>query len=93
MSTVATIQMQTNSGGARNSTTALPDHDRQYGFIQNIGTNILYVKMGLGCTTTDYDYILEASDSGAGNGGIAEFDYDGVVTVAGTSPSYTAFER
>lgn len=86
MSELQAIQMKLNSDGARSDSTALGDHPRNYGFIQNQGSNNLYVRFGAACSTTNYDFILESGD-------VAEFDDDGIVTIAGTSPSYTAFER
>lgn len=94
MATIDTIQMQINSGGARSGATALPDHNRTIGFIQNVGANPLFVKFGTGCTTSDYDLILKASTGAAdGTGASTSFTDNGPVTVAGTSPSYTAWER
>lgn len=94
MATVQAIEMQVNSNGARSSATALPAHDRKYGVIQNLSTNVLYVKIGAGCTTTDYDFILKASSVALdATGGQATIEENGIVTVAGTSMSYAAFER
>jgi hypothetical protein len=94
MATIDTINMQINSGGARSSATALPDHNRALGFIQNVGANPLFVKFGSGCTTVDYDLILKASSIAAdGSGASTSFSKNGIVTIAGTSPSYTAWEE
>lgn len=88
------ITMQINSGGARSGATALPDHERKYGFIENQSTNILYLRFGEGCTTTNYDISLKACTATAdGSGGAIYFEENGLVTIAGTSPSYTAYER
>lgn len=62
--------------------------------IQNQGTNALYIKFGTGCTTVNYDMILTASSVAAnGTGGFySNTGYTGIVSVAGTSPSYTITE-
>jgi hypothetical protein len=62
--------------------------------IQNQGTNVLYVKFGTGCTTTNYDLILVSCTAAAdGKGGFySNTGYTGIVSVAGTSPSYTITE-
>jgi hypothetical protein len=87
MATIDTIQMQTNNGTVRSSATALPDHNRKYGFIQNVSeTNRLYGKIGTGCSTTNYDFYLDPGDS-------CTIEENGIVTIAGTTPQYTAFER
>jgi hypothetical protein len=94
MATVDTIQMQANSNGLRTSATALPNHDRNYGYLQNQSVNTLYGKFGFGCSITDYDFTLKACTAAAdGTGGNIYFKENGVVTVAGTGLSYTAFER
>lgn len=94
MATVQAIEMQRNSGGPRSDATALPDHNRSYGVIQNLSVNVLYVKIGDGCTTSDYDFILKASTVAVdATGGQAIIEENGIITVAGTGISYTAFER
>jgi hypothetical protein len=66
-------------------------------YIQNVGTNPLFVSFGAGGTSSVYDFILKA-DTGAaiGAGGIMQITgeavYMGIVTVAGTTPSYVAFD-
>jgi len=62
--------------------------------IQNQGTNVLYVKFGTGCTTTNYDVTLAACTVAAdGKGALySNTGYTGIVSVAGTSPSYTITE-
>jgi hypothetical protein len=62
--------------------------------IQNQGTNVLYVKFGTGCTTTNYDVTLAACTVAAdGKGALySNTGYTGSISVAGTSPSYTITE-
>ena len=81
--------------GISSSATALSANDnRRTVLIQNLGTNPLFVKFGTGATTSDFDIILKggtANDDGLG--GVLSFDtlsYTGVITIAGTSPRYTA---
>lgn len=84
--------------GLITSTTALASNtDRRHFLIQNEGTNKLFVKFGSGCDSTSvYDLVLKACTGAAdGTGGSYEsgaFVYTGIITVAGTNPSYTAFE-
>ncbi len=65
------------------------------GFIlQNQGTNPLYVLLGTGATTSNYSVILKGSTAANdGTGGILSFTsgitYQGAISVAGTSPSYS----
>lgn len=62
--------------------------------IQNQGTNVLYVKLGTGATTSNYDMILNGCTVALdGKGGFyANTGYTGIVSVAGTSASYTITE-
>ena len=84
--------------GAQTATTALAANSARVGFqIQNQGTNQLYVYFGTGASSTIYHFILKASTGAAdGTGGsFAMFSgdvYRGVVTIAGTSPSYSILE-
>lgn len=62
--------------------------------IQNQGTNPLFVLLGSGATTSVYHAVLKGSTVAAdGTGGTYSMEsgtvYNGIVTVAGTSPSYT----
>jgi hypothetical protein len=94
MATVETIQMQRNSGGARSDATALPNHDRKYGVLQNLSASEMYGKFGEGCTTSDYDFKLKAcAVAGDASGGSLVTEENGIITVAGTGLSYTAWER
>lgn len=66
--------------------------------INNLGTNPLFVKEGASASTTDFDYIL-AAGTGADNGTGASYDspadqvYTGIITVAGTTPRFSAMYR
>lgn len=65
--------------------------------IQNLGTNVLFVRFGAGASTTVFNIALKAStgnDDGLGglyeqhNGAV----FTGLVSIAGTSPRYVATE-
>lgn len=78
--------------------TALAANPLRIGFaIQNQGTAPLFVLFGNGASTTVYHMILKGSTVDSdGTGGLAIFTegaiYDGIVTVAGTTPKYTVME-
>lgn len=80
------------------STTALASNTARQGWqIQNQGTNVLYVLLGSGASSSVYHFTLKAGTGAAdGTGGsFAQMSgtvYNGIVTVAGTSPSYTVLE-
>lgn len=62
--------------------------------IQNQGTNPLFILLGAGATTSVYHAVLKGSTVAAdGTGGTYSMEsgtiYNGIITVAGTSPSYT----
>lgn len=83
--------------GAQTATTALvANSNREFFQIQNQGTNALFVYFGTGASTSVYHFILKASTGAAdGTGGSyssANCIYRGLVTVAGTSPSYSIIE-
>lgn len=80
------------------ATTAIASNKARVGFmIQNLGTNVLFVKYGSGATSSDFSVALKASsiqDDGTG-GVITSADtsvYTGIITIAGTSPRYAATE-
>lgn len=65
--------------------------------IQNLGTNPLFVLLGSGASTTVFHVVLKAgtgNDDGTG-GTVAQMEgivFTGIITIAGTSPRYTALE-
>lgn len=78
--------------------TAIASNEARVGFIiQNLGTNPLFVKYGAAATSSDFSVVLKGStvqDDGTG-GVITSADtavYTGIITIAGTSPRYTATE-
>lgn len=87
-----------NQTGAQTSTTVSAANSARTGFqIQNEGTNPLFVYFGASASTSVYSFILKAGTGAAdGTGGsFAMMDgniYRGLITVAGTSPSYAFLE-
>jgi len=89
-----------STGGAQTDATALAaiaPGNRRFLMIQNVGTNVLYVKLGDGATNSDYSFVLKGGSGAAdGIGGSFVMDsgavWQGIVTVAGTTPSYVATE-
>ncbi len=83
--------------GAQTSTTALVANTaRTYFQIQNQGTNQLYVYFGTGASTSVYHFILKgatgAADGTGGSYASAQITYRGLITIAGTNPSYSVVE-
>lgn len=78
--------------------TALNANTARIGWtIVNCGTNILYVLMGSGASTTVFHVPLKAgSVNNDGTGGSVGQEtgviYTGIITIAGTSPLYTVIE-
>lgn len=76
-------------------TTALAGNPARIAWsIQNQSTNALFVCLGPGASTSQYHYVLKGSTAAAdGSGAMLAMEagtvYNGVITVAGTSPSYT----
>lgn len=97
MSIEYSSQPSTRSGISSAAQACGFDGSRRTVILQNLGTNTLYVKFGTNATTSDFDIILKggaAQDDG--NGGIYSEDslsYQGIISVAGTTPRYilTAF--
>lgn len=77
---------------------AIPANKARGGwFIENLGTNPLFVLLGTGATSTIFHVVLKgASVANDGTGGLfaqtAGVIYTGDVTIAGTSPSYVVWE-
>jgi len=65
--------------------------------VTNLGTNPLFVLLGTGASTSVFHYILKGSTVDSdGTGGVLTFSdgiiFDGVVSVAGTSPKFVVLE-
>ncbi len=83
--------------GAQTATTALAvNGQREYFQIQNQGTNQIYVYFGAGASSTVYHFILKgatgAADGTGGSYASGSVVYRGIVTIAGTTPSYSVVE-
>jgi len=83
--------------GAQTSTTALVANTaRTYFQIQNQGTNPLFVYFGNGASSSVYHFILKAATGAADGTGAsyasAQVVYRGIITIAGTNPSYSILE-
>lgn len=101
MADVRNIIFQTGSANVPSiigSVSALIANTARAGwFIQNLGQNALYVRLGTAASTSVFHFALKAgtaNDDGTG-GSISQTDgvvYTGVISVAGTSPRYTAME-
>ena len=64
-------------------------------YIQNLGTNPLFVKRGLGATTGSFSYIVAggtSTDDGLG-GSLVIDDFIGSVSFTGSAPRYNAWKR
>lgn len=62
--------------------------------VQNLGTNTLYVRLGAGASATLFHIALQpgsANDDGKG-GYFSDEAWQGVVSIAGTSPRYCVTE-
>lgn len=80
------------------ATTALAANPARLGwFIQNLGTNALFVLHGAGASSSVFTVVLKAgSGNDDGSGGVASQEngvvYNGIISIAGTSPRYTVTE-
>lgn len=78
--------------------TALAYNNARIGWgIQNLGTNPLFVLMGAGASTTVFHKVLKGGTGpDDGLGGSLDYDgptvYDGIITVAGSSPRFVVYE-
>ncbi len=95
-----TTSNSVNTPSIASATTALADAGpvgRTGWQIQNNGTNPLFVLLGSGASTSVFHFVLKGgsgTDDGLG-ASFAQMDgtvYQGVVTIAGTSPRYTVLE-
>lgn len=89
---------QINTPSISASITAISANTGRKGWsIQNLGTNALFVRLGSGASTTVFHYVLKggtANDDGTG-GSVSQTEgvvFNGVITIAGTSPRYTMME-
>jgi hypothetical protein len=98
MSDIVYTTSASNTPSIASAATAIAANTARKGFaIQNLGTNVLYVRLGSGASTTVFHFALKAgSGNDDGTGGLLVMAdgvvYTGIVTVAGTSPRYTVLE-
>lgn len=78
--------------------TALASNTKRNGWsIQNLGTNVLFVRLGTGATTSVFHYCVKGgggNDDGTG-GSVSQTDgvvFTGEISIAGTSPRYVVME-
>jgi len=95
---IANRKTATTTSSSTQATALAANSERAGFFIQNLGTNPLFVLLGSGATITNFNYILKggtaANDgTGASIGQNVGVVYTGVITVAGTTPTYVATEQ
>ena len=98
---MANIVYQTaniNTPAIASSTTALASNPKRKGWsIQNLGTNVLFIRLGTGATTSIFHYCVKGgtgNDDGTG-GSVSQTDgtvFTGQISIAGTSPRYAVME-
>lgn len=87
-----------NTPSIASAATALASNPARIAWsIQNLGQNTLYVLLGAGASSTVFHVALKAgtaNDDGSGGSVAQEAGavYNGIITVAGTSPRYTCLE-
>lgn len=89
-----------NTPAIASATTALADAgsgNRRGWSIQNLGTNTLFVRLGDSASSTVFHQVLKGgtgNDDGLGGtyGQTVGAVYQGIITIAGTSPRYTVLE-
>ena len=98
MSIVCQQTINVNTPSIMSSATALASNPARTGwFIQNLGTNALFVRMGGTASTSVFHTVLKAgtgNDDGSG-GSVGQEQgvvFTGIITIDGTSPRYVAIE-
>jgi len=92
-----TVSSNTPSIASATTAIAANARNRQGWFIQNLGTNTLFVRLGTSASTTVFHVVLKAgtaNDDGLG-GSVSQTEgviYAGEISIAGTTPRYTALE-
>lgn len=91
--TKSTSAIRTDASG---STVLASNTSRRYFFIQNLGTNVLFVRLLAGATSSLFDFALKAgsvNDDGTGASiASAQVCFTGDISIAGTSPRFVAVE-
>lgn len=87
-----------NTPSIASDTTALLANPARAAFmIQNLGTNALFVRLGAGASSSLFHVVLKAgTGNDDGSGGTFAMEgvamWQGIVSIAGTSPRYTISE-
>jgi hypothetical protein len=87
-----------NTPAIISTATAIPANINRIAFsIQNVGTNPLFILLGSGASTSVFHTVLKGGTSNSdGTGGSYSMEagaiYNGIVTIAGTSPLYVVTE-
>lgn len=87
-----------NTPSIASAATAIAVNTARIGWsIQNLGQNPLFVLLGSGASTTVFHVVLKAATANDdGTGGFFSMAegaiYNGIITIAGTSPRYTVME-
>lgn len=100
MSNIIKYVNQTSTPSIASAATAIAANttgNREGLVIQNLGTNPLFVLLGSGASTTVFSFVLKGgTGNDDGNGGLFSMlggdVWQGIVTIAGTSPRYVAWE-
>lgn len=97
MSDIVYMTGASNTPSIASAATALAANTKRLAWaIQNLGTNPLYVLLGAGASATVFHFALKAASvNDDGTGGVlssAMVSYTGLISIAGTSPRYTALE-
>lgn len=90
----ASVSSSNTPSLASSATAASANTSRKSITIQNQSVNTLYVRYGASASTTVYHVALNGctvANDGLG-GSVYNDEYTGIVTIAGTSPSYTVLE-
>jgi len=82
-----------NSGKKSDTTSVAANTARKDLFIQNIGADAIYIKMGSGAGASDYHFEVAGNNSLAGTGGTLNLSsYTGVVSIHPATNDFTLVE-
>tara|TARA_Y100000593_G_C4284464_1_gene324619 strand:+ start:877 stop:1257 length:381 start_codon:yes stop_codon:yes gene_type:complete len=82
-----------NSGKKSDTTSVAANTARKDLFIQNIGADAIYIKMGSGAGASDYHFEVAGNNSLAGTGGTLNLSsYTGVVSIHPSTNDFTLVE-
>lgn len=89
-STISNHSPATSFGTILNANT-----NREELYVQNLSTEMLYVKYGANASTGSFNFVLAGNSKhhGGDGGSLSDLNYTGIVSVTGTSLQYIAWER